>query len=175
MHISCGTKVLPSLPIFFLGIKSCFLSSPKQVQNYFTTNKSQDSPILSSCFVLGRTVFDYCLLPIVWFKTLCLNCKLETLSKRLASPISLSDNSTQSVSLSNLSKQSVSLYKIARCPKTGLYLRAKSFWSHAKSFESSESSHGLSVSSHGLQKFLVRNYIAVIQSRTVLKCLCTIL
>ena len=93
MRISCGTKVLPSLPILFLGIKVCFLSSLKQVQNYLTTNKSQDSPILSSCFVLGRIVFDYCLLPIVWFKTLCLDCKLETLSKRLASPISLSGKS----------------------------------------------------------------------------------
>ena len=127
MCIRCGTKVLPSLPIFFLGIKSCLLSSHKQVQNHFTTNNSQDSPILSSCLVLKRTIFDYWLLATVLFKHFvwienwkhCPNV-LRGQTRCLLNQIFLEN-------LSNQSEQSVNLFKIGRCCQTSLPSRVKYF------------------------------------------------
>ena len=127
MRIRCGTKVFTSLPIFFLGIKLCLLLSHKQVQNHFTTNKSQDSPILSSCLVLDRTVFDYWLLPTVLFKHFvwienwkhCPNV-LRGQPRCLSNQICLGN-------LSNQSEQSVNPFEIGRSCQTGLSSRAKYF------------------------------------------------
>ena len=72
--------------------------------------------------------------------------------------------------------KSVSLCKIARCPETGLYLHAKSFWSRAKSFwpraklfRSRAKSFESRESSHDPVCFLARKQNTVIEFRLVQK------
>ena len=100
MRISCGTKVLPSLLIFLSRDKACLLSSPKLVQTFLQQTRVKTPISYQVALSLTGLYSTTACLPLAWFKTLCLVCQLETLFKRLASPISLSKKliwSSQSV------------------------------------------------------------------------------